>query len=70
MFYIYILYSTFILLLNYMGRCSHCYTDVQLNKQDEVQILYYYKYRGKLGRQNVITQAGVWLNTGVNKVVV
>lgn len=53
-----------------MGRWSHCYTDVHLNKKDQVLTFYYYKYKGKLGRQNVITQVGVLLNTGVNKIIV
>lgn len=52
----YILYNTFFLLPNYMGRWSNCYTDVHLNKQDQVQTLHCYKYRGKVARQNIITQ--------------
>lgn len=47
-----------------MGRWSHCYADVHLNK---VQILCCYK--GKSGRQNVITQAGILWNTELNKII-
>lgn len=53
-----------------MGRWSHCYVDVHLNEQDQLQTPYYYKYRGKLSRQNVITQACVLLNTGLKKIII
>lgn len=53
-----------------MGRWSHCYVDVHLNEQDQFQTPYYYKYRGKLSRQNVITQACVLLNTGLKKIII
>lgn len=53
-----------------MGRWSYCCSDVHLKKLDQVQTLYYYKYRGKLGRQNVSTQAGAIFNIGVNKIIV
>lgn len=65
-----ILYKKIILLPNSMGRWSHCYVDVHLNEQDQLQTPYYYKYRGKLSRQNVITQACVLLNTDLNKIII
>lgn len=59
-----------ILLPNSTGRWSHCYVDVHLNEQDQLQIPYYCKCRGKLSRKNVITQARVLLNTDLNKIII
>lgn len=65
----YILYSTFILLPKYKSRWSHFSAYVCLNGKDQIQTVHYYKYKRKLDRQNVITQAGVLLNTGVHKII-
>lgn len=53
-----------------MGRWSHCYVDVHLNEQDQLQTPYYYKCEGKLSRQSVITQAWVLFNTELNKIII